>query len=109
MFYVDHIIYSLVLHAGTFTSPSLGVVYTGSFSNGNVYGDYSVTFNDDGEVLQQTWPNARLTLHEAINKLVKEREAKKYQMRRRSSVQTSVSVSVEERECNDDKKRQTSD
>lgn len=59
-------------------------MYVGYSSNGNVYGEYSVTFSG-GEELQKCWPDARLTLHEAINKIMKEKEDKSHHRRRRSS------------------------
>ena len=60
--------------------------YSGLFSAGNVHGQYSIQFTD-GEVLQRTWPDARLSLHEAINKLVKEKKAKEKQKRRHAKAQ----------------------
>ena len=45
------------------------------FSAGNVYGEYMVKFND-GERFSRRWPDARLSLHEAVDKLVKGRRNK---------------------------------
>ena len=61
----------LRLIKGKFTSPSLNIIYYGQFSNGNVCGECS--FNDGETSIQKKWPDCRLTLHEAINKLMKDR------------------------------------
>lgn len=80
----DHFIYG-----GSFTSPSLGISYSGHFNNGNVCGEFSVTFGN-GEQWEKTWPDSRLNLHEAMNKLVKERGIRSFRRRGRSSVKASV-------------------
>ena len=46
----------------------------------------------NGEQWEKTWPDSRLNLHEAINKLVKERGVRSFRRRGRSSAKSSVAM-----------------
>mmetsp|Transcript_22655 Transcript_22655/g.47390 ORF Transcript_22655/g.47390 Transcript_22655/m.47390 type:complete len:163 (-) Transcript_22655:36-524(-) len=70
---------------GKFISSVLGIKYTGEFRNGNVI-EWSQTEFSDGEKIRKKWPsNSRLSLSEAIQKLVKEKSKRVSQRDKESS------------------------
>ncbi|KAL7473228.1 hypothetical protein ACHAXS_013648 [Conticribra weissflogii] len=70
---------------GKFISPVLGITYTGEFRNGNVIEWAQIEFSD-GENIRKKWPsNSRLSLSEAIQKLVKEKRKRVSEVENESS------------------------